>query len=298
MKPAPFVYHRAASLDDAVDVLAATGGKVLAGGQSLVPVMSMRLAAPSALVDLNHVPGLDTIEVESGGVRIGALVRHAALEHDRPAAAVNPLLGRTLRHVAHPTIRNRGTTLGSLVHADPAAEMPAVLRLLGGHVDVLSRDRGARRIEAADFFVGPLESSLADDEVAVSAFFPNPPQGSGSSWVELARRHGDYAMVGVGAFVTVVDGAVTEARVALISVGLTPVLVDLSEAVRGSAYSEVSWGEALDLVTAAIDPEGDIHASAAYRGHLARVLTARALAEAAADSSTSEGRGVDDRTSA
>ncbi len=298
MKPAPFVYHRAASLDDAVDVLAATGGKVLAGGQSLVPVMSMRLATPSALVDLNHVPGLDTIEVGGGGVRIGALVRHAALEHSGPAAAANPLLGRALRHVAHPTIRNRGTTLGSLVHADPAAEMPAVLRLLGGHVDALSRDRGPRRIEAADFFVGPLESSLADDEVAASAFFPNPPAGSGSAWVELARRHGDYAMVGVGAIVTLVDGAVSEARVALISVGLTPVLVDLSEAVRGSAYSEVNWGEALDLVTAAIDPESDIHASAAYRGQLARVLTARALAEATADSITPEGRGVDDRASA
>ncbi len=298
MKPAPFVYHRAASLDDAVDVLAATGGKVLAGGQSLVPVLSMRLAAPGALIDLNHVPGLDVIEVGDGGVRIGALVRHAALEHDVAAAAANPLLGRTLRHVAHPTIRNRGTTVGSLVHADPAAEMPAVLRLLGGHVDVLSRDRGTRRIEAADFFVGPLESSVAVDEVAVSAFFPDPPAGFGSAWVELARRHGDYAMVGVGALVGIVDGVFTEARVALISVGLTPVLVDLSAAVQGSPYAEVSWDRALDLVTAAIDPEGDIHASAAYRGQLARVLTARALAEAATDSIGSQGRGVDDRTTA
>ncbi len=298
MKPAPFVYHRAASLDDAVDMLAATGGKVLAGGQSLVPVMSMRLASPSALVDLNHVPGLDTIEVAGGGVRIGPLVRHAALEHDGAAAVANPLLQRTLRHVAHPTIRNRGTTLGSLVHADPAAEMPAVLRLLGGHVDVLSRDRGARRIEAADFFVGPLESSLADDEVAVSAFFPNPPGGSGSAWVELARRHGDYAMVGVGARVTVVDGIVAEAWVALISVGPTPVVVDVSVAARGSAHADVTWDRAIDLVTAAIDPEGDIHASAAYRGHLARVLTARALAEATADSIVSESGGADGRPSA
>ena len=296
MKPAPFVYHRAASLDDAVDVLAATGGKVLAGGQSLVPILSMRLAAPGVLIDLNHVPGLDVIEVGDGGVRIGALVRHAALEHDVPAAAANPLLRRTLRHVAHPTIRNRGTTVGSLVHADPAAEMPAVLRLLGGHVDVLSRDRGNRRIEAADFFVGPLESSVAADEVAVSAFFPDPPTRAGSAWVELARRHGDYAMVGVGALVRIVDGVVSEARVALISVGLTPVLVDLSAAVRGSTYAEVSWDRALDQVTAAIDPEGDIHASAAYRGQLARVLTARALAEAATDSVESQGGGVDDRT--
>ncbi len=284
MKPASFAYHRAASLDDAVDVLAATGGKVLAGGQSLVPIMSMRLAAPTALVDLNHVPGLDRVEVESGGVRIGALVRHAALEHDPAAYAANPLLRRTLEQVAHPTIRNRGTTVGSLVHADPAAEMPAVLALLGGHVDVTSRARGNRRIEAADFFVGPLESDLAPDEVAVAAFFPDPPLGSGSAWVELARRHGDYAMVGVGALVGVEDGVVTAASVALISVGLTPVVVDVSDDLHGTAYDNVSWDAALDRVSATIEPDDDIHASAAYRGHLARVLTARALDAAAGDS--------------
>ena len=201
MKPAPFAYHRAVSLDDAVEALAATGGKVLAGGQSLVPLLSMRLAAPAALVDLNPVPGLDVIEVGDGGVRIGALVRHAALERDEAAYAANPLLRRTLRHVAHATIRNRGTTVGSLVHADPAAEMPAVLALLGGHVEATSRDRGTRRIAAGEFFVGPLESALEPDEIAVSAFFPDPPAGAGTAWVELSRRHGDYAMVGVGAVV-------------------------------------------------------------------------------------------------
>ncbi len=284
MKPASFAYHRAVSLDDAVDVLAATGGKVLAGGQSLVPIMSMRLASPQAIVDLNQVPGLDSVEVGQGGVRVGALVRHAALERDGPAYAANPLLRRTLEHVAHPTIRNRGTTVGSLVHADPAAEMPAVLALLDGHVDVTSRTRGQRRIKAADFFLGPMESSLQADEIAVSAFFPDPPEGSGSSWVELARRHGDYAMVGVGALVVVDSGVITHAAVALISVGATPVVVDVGPALYASAYPEVSWSAAVDQVSEAIDPDDDIHASAAYRGHLARVLTARALAAAAADS--------------
>ena len=288
MKPAPFAYHRAASLDDAVEALAATGGKVLAGGQSLVPLLSMRLAAPAALVDLNPVPGLDVIEVGDGGVRIGALVRHAALERDEAAYAANPLLRRTLRHVAHATIRNRGTTVGSLVHADPAAEMPAVLTLLGGHVEATSRDRGTRRIAAGEFFVGPLESALEPDEIAVSAFFPDPPAGAGTAWVELSRRHGDYAMVGVGAVVQTDPsdaGAVVSASVARISVGLTPVVVELTDAVAGRP-SAGRWDDALDLVTSAIEPETDIHASAEYRGHLARVLTTRALDEAARDSAS------------
>jgi carbon-monoxide dehydrogenase medium subunit len=288
VKPAPFAYHRAASLDDAVEALAATGGKVLAGGQSLVPLLSMRLAAPAALVDLNPVPGLDVIEVGGGGVRIGALVRHAALERDEAAYAANPLLRRTVRHVAHATIRNRGTTVGSLVHADPAAEMPAVLALLGGHVEATSRDRGTRRIAAGEFFLGPLESALEPDEIAVSAFFPDSPARAGTAWVELSRRHGDYAMVGVGAVVQTDPsdaGAVVSAGVALISVGLTPVVVELTEAVAGQPSAR-RWDDALDLVTSAIDPESDIHASAEYRGHLARVLTARALDEAARDSAS------------
>jgi len=288
VKPAPFAYHRAASLDDAVEALAATGGKVLAGGQSLVPLLSMRLAAPAALVDINPVPGLDVIEVGDGGVRIGALVRHAALEQDEAAYSANPLLRRTLQHVAHATIRNRGTTVGSLVHADPAAEMPAVLALLGGHVEATSRDRGTRRIAAGEFFVGPLESALEPDEIAVSAFFPDPPAAAGTAWVELSRRHGDYAMVGVGAVVQTDPsdaGAVVSASVALISVGLTPVVVELTDAVAGRLFAR-RWDDALDLVTSAIEPESDIHASAEYRGHLARVLTARALDEAARDSAS------------
>ncbi|MEP6665032.1 MAG: xanthine dehydrogenase family protein subunit M [Nocardioidaceae bacterium] len=284
MKPAPFDYHRPSSLDEAVDVLAVSEGKVLAGGQSLVPIMSMRLAAPSALVDINHIAGLDTIEVGDAGVRIGALTRHSALEHDQAAFAANPLLRRTVSHVAHPTIRNRGTTVGSLVHADPAAEMPAVLSLLGGRVEAMSRDRGTRRIDAKDFFVGPLESALQPDEIAVAAYFPNPNSGTGSAWVELARRHGDYAIVGVGALVEVdSERRVTVASVALISVGLTPVVVDLSEACAQTSYDEQAWDGAIELVSQAIEPEADIHASADYRAHLACVLTRRALIKAAID---------------
>lgn len=281
MKPSPFVYHRPSTLDEAVGTLASVGetGKVLAGGQSLVPLMSMRLAAPTDLVDINHVAGLDAVEVADDQVRVGATVRHRDLELHEPAHTVLPLLRQGLVHVAHPTIRNRGTTVGSLVHADPAAEMPAVLMLLDGSVELHSV-RGARSVPAPEFFVGPMESAAAEDELAVAATFRRPPRGSGSAFRELARRRGDYAMCGVGAVVTTdPDGAVTRARVGLVSVGPVPVLLDLTAAVTGSGggFSERAVRDILD---AGIEPEEDIHATAEYRRHLAHVLTLRALGDA------------------
>jgi aerobic carbon-monoxide dehydrogenase medium subunit len=289
VKPAPFVYHRPGSLDEAADMLASThgGGKVLAGGQSLIPILSMRLASPSDLVDINSIPGLDSIEVTDSAVRIGTLVRHRALELDEAAYAANPLLRRATACVAHPTIRNRGTTVGSLVHADPAAELPGVLALLGGSVEALSRARGTRSIPAADFFLGPLECSLHDDELAVAATFPHPAAGTGSSWVELARRHGDYALVGVGALVRVdADRHIEAAWIALISVGSGPVLVDLGSVAAGAAYDSADWSGADDILDAAVEPEGDIHASADYRAQLVRVLTRRALTSATSDATS------------
>ena len=281
MKPSPFVYHRPTTLDEAVETLASVGetGKVLAGGQSLVPLMSMRLAAPADLVDINHVAGLDAVEVAEGQVRVGATVRHRDLELHEPAHTVVPLLRQGLVHVAHPTIRNRGTTVGSLVHADPAAEMPAVLMLLDGSVELRSV-RGARSVPAAEFFVGPMESAAAADELAVAATFRRPPRGSGSAFRELARRHGDYAMCGVGAVVTTdPDGAVTRARVGLVSVGPVPVLLDLTAAVTGSGGG-FSYPAVRDILDAGIEPDEDIHATAEYRRHLAHVLTLRALTDA------------------
>ncbi|MDP9317510.1 MAG: FAD binding domain-containing protein [Actinomycetota bacterium] len=283
MKPAPFDYHRASSIEEAADLLAQTGGKVLAGGQSLVPLMSMRLASPRALVDINGVPALDRIDVDDAAVRIGATVRHRALELHDSAFAANPLLRQALCHVAHPTIRNRGTTVGSLVHADPAAEMPAVLALLAGDVEVVRTGDRRRTIPAGELFVGPLESSLAADEVAVAASFPNPPPGSGTSWVELSRRRGDYALVGVGAVVALTpEGILLSARLALVSVAATPIVVDVSQAAGTTSYDEIDWSDAIDQADAAIDPEADIHASADYRRRLARVLARRALDEALA----------------
>jgi carbon-monoxide dehydrogenase medium subunit len=277
VKPAPFEYHRASSLADAAELLRRDGTKVLAGGQSLVPMMSMRLVEPHALVDVNRLPELDRITVSPDAVRVGATVRHRALELHEAAYEANPLLRQALSCVAHPTIRNRGTTVGSLAHADPAAEMPVVLSLLGGAVEVLSAARGRRSIPADELFTGPLETSAAPDELVVSATFPNPPSGSGTAWVELARRHGDYALVGVAAMVTLGDAAVTAARVGLLSVAETPLVVDLSATVQGRPADRVDWSEAVGAVDARLDPEADIHATAEYRRHLARVLTGRAL---------------------
>jgi carbon-monoxide dehydrogenase medium subunit len=288
VKPPPFTYHRPDTVEEAVQMLAELGrddggpgggAKVLAGGQSLVPLMSMRLSAPGHLVDLNHVAGLDTVEATPEEVRVGALARHARVERDELAHAAAPLLRQALAHVAHPAIRNRGTVVGSIVHADPSAEMPAVLTLLDGEVELVGSG-GRRSVGAGDFFVGPMESAVRADEVAVAARFRWPAGRAGSAFVELARRSGDYAMCGVAALVTAEgDGTLTSARVALISVGPGPVLVDLSPTVSASG-GELDRDGVRDLVDQAVDPEDDIHASAGYRRRLAGVLTERALDEA------------------
>jgi 2-furoyl-CoA dehydrogenase FAD binding subunit len=282
VKPAPFAYHRPGSTAEAVGLLAADpGAKVLAGGQSLVPLLSMRLAAPSALVDLGAIPDLDSIRVDAAGVRVGALARHAAVLASDEAAACQPLLRLALQHVAHPTIRNRGTTVGSVVHADPAAEMPVVLRLLEGSLDVLGPS-GPRTIEASDLFVGPLETSLAHDEVATSAFFPALPPGGGVAFEEIARRHGDYAMAGVAVVVRLEDEQVVDVRAGFVSVSDVPVVVDLTDAVTGG-------GDPAEAALASLEPAADVHATADYRAHLVRVLTRRVVAAALTDASTRSG---------
>ena len=287
MKPSPFTYHRPESVEEALCVLAEVGpdGKVLAGGQSLLPVLSMRLAAPGHLVDVNRLAELAYVRPGADGVRVGALARHAQVERSDGAAAVQPLLRQGLRLVAHPTIRNRGTTVGSLAHADPSGEMTAVLAVTGGTV-TLASVRGRREVAAADFFVGPLESAVGPGELAVEAFFPALAEGAGTAFAEVARRHGDYAMCGVAA---VAGPGLT--RVAYISMGPTPAVVDLSGAAPGGPGDDPqSWREVAGHAVEHLDPEGDVHATAAYRLHLARVLTARALAQAWAGSRQAGGR--------
>lgn len=280
MKPAPFEYCRPGSLAEALTTLAGDpNAKVLAGGQSLVPLLSMRLAAPSLLVDINGLPDLDAVTVTPAGVRIGALARHSDVLASAEARRVQPLVAMALANVAHPTIRNRGTTVGSLVHADAAGEMPVVLRLLGGSVDVASAS-GERTISADDLYVGPLESSLAHDEIAVSAFFPALAPGAGVAFDELARRHGDYALCGVAALVRVEGATILEARAGYLSVCDVPTVVDLTAAF-GDAMSDesltVSLAAAGELALTMLDPGEDIHATSAYRAQLVRVLTARVL---------------------
>jgi carbon-monoxide dehydrogenase medium subunit len=286
MKPPVFEYHRPETVAEALAVLAEVGhdGKVLAGGQSLVPLLNMRLAAPRHLVDVNWLVELDEVAREPGAVRVGALARHARLEHDPGAAEAVPLLGQAIADIAHTSIRNRGTVVGSLVHADPAAELPAVLVLLEGMMELASAgDGGTRRVAAADFFLGPLESAIRPGELATAAVFPAPPAGSGSAWVEVARRHGDYAVCGVGVLVELDRGLrVSSARAALISVGPVPAPVDLTDALGGQPHDAADWAAAGRLAAAAVDPTDDIHATAAYRRHLAGVLTARAARAAAA----------------
>ncbi len=283
MKPAPFVHHAPRTVDEAVGVLAEVGsdGKVLAGGQSLIPVLNMRLASPGHLVDINGISGLDAVDVTADWVRVGALVRHAGLEHHDEADAALPLLRQAVRQVAHPAIRNRGTTVGSIAHADPAGEMPSVLVLTGGVVEAVG-PRGRREVAAADFFEGPLETTLAPDELVEAVRFGRFAPGTRTAFVESARRHGDYALAGVAVAVEVsATGEVASARASFVSVTPVPTVLDLSPALTGwDAGSPVAGSVAdavAELVRAHVEPEADIHASADYRRMLAVELTLRAL---------------------
>jgi carbon-monoxide dehydrogenase medium subunit len=293
MKPSPLRYHRPGSLDDAVRLLSRLDGegKVLAGGQSLVPLLSMRLAAPAHVVDINAVPGLDTVEVGPARVTVGALVRHADLLAHEGVREAQPLVAQALSHVAHPTIRNRGTTVGSVVHADPSGEMPAVTALLGGSVEVASV-RGRREILADALFLGPLETSLAPDEVAVALHLPVRAPGEGTAVVEVARRHGDYAVLGVVARVLLAGGTVRGAHAAYVSAGELGQVHDLGDPVAGAAADAADWDACGALAAAVVAVEPDIHATAAYRTALVRGLTARALRAAADHASTGAAAGA------
>ncbi len=286
MKPSPLRFHRPATLDEALALLADLGAdaKVLAGGQSLVPMLSMRLAAPANIVDITAIPGIDEVTAGPDGVTFGALVTHTALLSHDGAAGHQPLLRRALRNVAHPTIRNRGTTLGSIVHADPSAEMPAVMVLLGGTVTVASAAGGERLIAASDLFLGPLESSLEPTEIALQGSVPARRGGVGTAVEELARRHGDYAMAGVVALVEATEGVVRAARATFVSAGELGEVVDLDAATGLPVDAPPdAWAVVADQARDLVLTDDDVHATAAYRSHLVGVLTARAVARAAVD---------------
>ena len=284
MKPAPFLYFRPATVEEAVALLAEHGdeAKPLAGGQSLIPAMNFRLARPGALVDLNWIAELSYVRSQRDGLVIGAMTRQRTVERSEEARRVAPLVSEAMPFVAHPQIRNRGTVGGSIAHADPAAELPAVMLALEARFRARSR-AGERSIPAGEFFKGALETALGPDELLVEIALSRRPPRSGHAFMEVARRHGDYALVGVAAVVTLDPGGrCGAARIALISVGDGPVLATRAAALLvGAEPTADAIRAAADAAARQdIDPPADIHASAAYRRHLTAVLTRRALARA------------------
>ncbi|HRW49715.1 MAG TPA: xanthine dehydrogenase family protein subunit M [Caldilinea sp.] len=285
MKPAPFAYFAPHNLDEALDLLAQHGydGKVLAGGQSLIPTMNFRLAQPAALVDINRVAELAFLDEHAGGgLRIGALTRQRTLERSAAVASRAPLLHATMPYIAHVQIRNRGTLGGSLAHADPAAELPAVMVALGARFRLQSR-RGTRWVAAADFYIGLFTTALQEDELIAEIEIPAMPARAGWSIQEIARRHGDYAIVGVAAVVELDPaGLCRAARLIYFSVGEGPTAAPSAAAVLlgQPADDGVIAAAARAAAQQDIDPLGDIHATPAYRRHLVEVLGRRALQEA------------------
>jgi len=273
VKPAPFAYHKAHSLDDAVALLAANkDARLLAGGQSLIATLNMRLSAPSMLIDINGIGGLDGIALENGMVKIGALARHAQAERSDVIAQHAPLIARAMPHIAHVAIRNRGTLGGSIAFADPAAELPACLLALDGEVEATG-PKGKRTIKAADFFKGLFETALSPDEMLTAIRVPAADEDTRIGFAELARRHGDYAIVGLAATARASGKGLSDVRLAYFGVGDMPVRAKKAEAALEKGDVEAAV-KALDL-----DPQDDVQATAAVKKHLAGVLLRRVAAQ-------------------
>ena len=279
MKPPRFDYHAPESIDEALDLLGECGpdARLLAGGQSLVPVLNFRLARPRALIDINRVPGLAGIADAGDRLRIGAMTRQRAIETSEAVARAAPLLHEATRFVAHLPIRTRGTVGGSIANADPAAEDPAVAAALGATMVCRSR-RGERRIAAAGFFVDVLTTALEPDEMLTAVEIPKIPAGAGAAFAEISRRDGDFALAGVAAQIALANGRVSDARIAACGVGPAPVRFRAAEEILlDGGCGEAAVAAAADAVAAACDPHGDVHASAAYRRQLAAAMTRRAV---------------------
>ena len=278
VKPAPFDYVAPRTLEEAVTELARGGSdaKVLAGGQSLVPLLNFRLARPSLLVDLNRVAELSYVTARDRGIAVGAMTRQATIERDNNLANAQPLLQEAIHWVGHPAIRARGTVGGSLAHADPAAELPAVAVCLDAELSTVG-PHGRRTIAAEDFFHAYLTTALEPDEILVETWLPPLLPSTGQAWVEFARRHGDFALVGVAVSLTVEHDHASRARIVLTGVGGKPQRAREAEMLLLGGSVPERAGAAADAARSAIDPEADIHASKEYRAHLARVLTERAI---------------------
>lgn len=287
MKPVDFEYVVPQTVDDAVNYLASHGenARILAGGQSLVPLLNLRMVRPSILVDINGVDGLDYIEERDGGVAIGATARQADVEHSALIAGRCPLIVEALHEAGHPQIRNQGTVVGSLTHNDPAAELPAVAVALGARLTVAGPNEDRRTVDAADFFVSYFTTSLAPNELVTEVWFPAFEPQTGWSFMEIARRHGDFALAGVAATLTLADdGTIRDARIGLAGVADRPIRsAAAEEALRGQPATRDVFSAAGSAAAGdeAVDPASDIHATADYRRDVTAVLVERALATAA-----------------
>jgi len=271
VKPAPFAYAKARSLDEAIDLLATRSeARLLAGGQSLLATLNMRLSAPRLLIDINGIAGLDTIAKTDGKLEIGALVRHAQAERSPDIAEHAPLIARALPHIAHPAIRNRGTIGGSIAFADPAAELPACLLALGGEIDVTG-PKGKRTVKAEDFFKGLFETVLEPQDVLTAIRVPAATAQSRVGFAEFTMRRGDYAMAGLAASARADGKGLADARLAYFGVGATPLRAKQAEAVLADGKIDA----AIAALDDDLDPPDDIQATGAVKKHLAKVLLGR-----------------------
>jgi aerobic carbon-monoxide dehydrogenase medium subunit len=288
VKPAPFSYVDPRSLPEALAALHQYGdaGKILAGGQSLVPLLNMRLAQPDVLIDINHVPDMDRVVLDNRlgrpGIAMGAMVRQSALERDHETLFRLPLLAEAIKWVGHPQIRNRGTVGGSIAHADPAAELPLVFLVLQGMATVRSA-RGERRIAADDLFVYTLTTALELDELMVEVWFPLPDVGTGQAFLEVARRHGDFALVAAAVSLRLDDdGRIGDAVIGIGGAAPTPMRARAAEnLLRGERWSAALFRHAGTVAAGETEPTPDIHADAEYRREVAGTLVERALLLAA-----------------
>ena len=283
MIPAAFEYHAPSTIDEATALLTKFGedAKVLSGGQSLIPLMKLRLASPAHLVDINAIPGLSGIREADGFLKIGALTRESDLEESEIVRTRYPLLHDTSKVIADPIVRNLATVGGNLAHGDPANDHPATMLALGAEI-VAVGPKGERRMPIATFFTGPFETGLKPDEILVEIRVPVPPARSGGAYLKLERKVGDFATAAVAVQVTLgANGACEQAGIGLTNVGLTPIKATKAEAsLKGKALDEAAIKQAAELAAQAAEPSADLRGSVEYKKDLVRVLTARALRKA------------------
>lgn len=297
MKPAPFEYVSPPSLQGALDLLSvhAADGKILAGGQSLMPLLNFRLVKPAFIIDLNRIPQLSYINEVGGGLAIGAMTRQSGVERSAMVRKRCPLLAEAVGYIGHVAIRHRGTIGGSLVHADPAAELPAVALALEAVFVVVGR-QGRRRVSAEEFFVDYMTTAIGPEELLGEIVFPALRPSTGYAVLEVTRRHGDFALVGVASVLDLDEsGNIADVRIALFGVGPKPARARQAEiALKGEKPNSTGFQEASVLAQDGLEPFSDVHASAAYRRQVASVLVVRSLEKAL--SRSNDGRARDEKT--